>query len=172
MTGYVRIVQLVLTVCRYLRDVTKWTTVCVLWRELDRFVNILYGTSSLTSCGLVCVYSCDHGCCLVGAKMFISSGSGGENVWYNDLHYLDLHTLQWTRLEMEGNPPQPRDYPTLSSLSNLVSLLCSVAVSIRMSLTNSFSRPWLVLIYSCNMWPTIRKRTSLKIVRKLRLFHH
>ena len=54
--------------------------------------------------------------------MFVSSGSGGENVWYNDVHYLDLQTLQWTRLEMEGNSPQPRDYPTLSSLSNLVSL--------------------------------------------------
>lgn len=53
--------------------------------------------------------------------MFVSSGSGGENVWYNDVHYLDLQTLEWTRLEMEGNSPQPRDYPTLCSLTNLVS---------------------------------------------------
>lgn len=67
-----------------------------------------------------CVVSCDHGCCVVGARMYVSSGSGGENVWYNDLHYLDLQTLEWTKLEMEGNPPQPRDYLTLCSLSNLV----------------------------------------------------
>ena len=69
----------------------------------------------------VSVYSCDHGCCLVGSKMYVSGGSGGENVWYNDLHYLDLCTLEWTKVDIEGESPQPRDYLTLCALSNLVS---------------------------------------------------
>ena len=51
----------------------------------------------------------------------MSGGSGGENVWYNDLYYLDLQTLEWTKLEMEGKPPESRDYLTVCSLSNLVS---------------------------------------------------
>ena len=75
----------------------------------------------------MCHCSCDHGCCLVGAKMYVSSGSGGENIWYNDLYYLDLQTLEWTRLEMEGDSPQPRDYLTLSSLSSLVSYYITAA---------------------------------------------
>ena len=53
--------------------------------------------------------------------MYVSCGSGGESVWYNDLFYLDLRTLTWTKVEMEGKSPQPRDYLTLCSLSNLVS---------------------------------------------------
>ena len=63
---------------------------------------------------------CDHGSCVVGSRMYVSGGSGGENVWYSDLYYLDLQTLEWTKVEMEGKPPQPRDYLTLSPLSNLV----------------------------------------------------
>ena len=68
-----------------------------------------------------CSNRCDHGCCVVGSKMYVSCGSGGENVWYSDLYYLDLRTLEWTKVEMEGNSPKPRDYLTLCSLSNLVS---------------------------------------------------
>ena len=59
----------------------------------------------------------------------MSGGSGGENVWYNDLYYLDLRTTEWTKVEMEGNPPQPRDYLTLCHLSNLVRHKISLIVS-------------------------------------------
>ena len=77
-------------------------------------------TSNTYAYVLMHAYRCDHGSCVVGSRMYVSGGSGGENVWYSDLYYLDLRTLEWTKVEMEGKPPQPRDYLTLSPLSNLV----------------------------------------------------
>ena len=49
--------------------------------------------------------------------MFVTAGSGGENVWFNDLFSLDLSTKTWTTVDVQGATPTPRDYATLCSVS-------------------------------------------------------
>jgi hypothetical protein len=59
---------------------------------------------------------CDHGSAVLGNKMFIFGGSGGEDLWLNDLTYLDLDIMQWTVVESTANSPCPRDYLSLLSI--------------------------------------------------------
>jgi len=37
---------------------------------------------------LLC-FRCDHACTVIGEKFYIMGGSGGEKLWYNDLHTFD-----------------------------------------------------------------------------------
>lgn len=57
----------------------------------------------------VLIYRCDHACTVIGEKFYIFGGSGGENIWFNDLYYFDsgkkhLHLFnhQW-RIELYGD---------------------------------------------------------------------
>lgn len=54
--------------------------------------------------------------------MFMSCGSGRDDLWFNDIHILDLATWQWSQLQPKrGVAPSPRDYATASVIANKVS---------------------------------------------------
>ena len=69
-----------------------------------------------------CSSRCDHACVVIGHKMYIIGGSGGNDLWFNDFHMFNLESLEWIPVEMKGIPPQPRDYARLVNLNNWVSL--------------------------------------------------
>ena len=54
--------------------------------------------------------------------MYLTGGSGSDDLFYNDVHVLNLGSLEWVCVEMKGIPPKPRDYTTLTALSNWVGL--------------------------------------------------
>lgn len=66
---------------------------------------------------------CDHASVVVGRRMYVTGGSGRDDLWYNDLHQLNLETLEWAAVDMGGIPPKPRDYTTLICLANWYLLL-------------------------------------------------
>ena len=37
----------------------------------------------------MCCFRCDHACAVAGEKFYIMGGTGGEKLWYNDLHTFD-----------------------------------------------------------------------------------
>ncbi|CAI8022513.1 Acyl-CoA-binding domain-containing protein 5, partial [Geodia barretti] len=43
---------------------------------------------------------------------------GSDELWFNDLHRLALDPLEWREVEQRGNPPLPRDYSTLVTVSD------------------------------------------------------
>lgn len=52
----------------------------------------------------------------------MSCGSGRDDLWFNDIHTLDLATWQWTKVQPKtGVVPSPRDYATASVIANKVS---------------------------------------------------
>ena len=56
-------------------------------------------------------------------KLFTSCGSGRDDLWFNDIHCLDLATWQWTQLNPKGGvTPSPRDYATVSVFNNKVNI--------------------------------------------------
>ena len=55
--------------------------------------------------------------------MFVCAGTGSEDLWFNDLHRLNLDTLEWQEVEQKGYPPSPRDYATLVAIRDWVSWL-------------------------------------------------
>ena len=62
--------------------------------------------------------------------MFMSCGSGRDDLWYNDVYALNLGTGQWSQLEPVGGvAPSPRDYATISVVANKVSGYVFVFVS-------------------------------------------
>lgn len=61
--------------------------------------------------------------------MFMSCGSGRDDLWYNDVHALNLSTGRWSRLEIGGMAPSPRDYATISVVASKVSQNVVVLVS-------------------------------------------
>ena len=62
--------------------------------------------------------------------MYLTAGSGGNELWYNDLHTLNLDTLEWAEVKVEGLLPTPRDYTTLTNLNNWVSKNCTLMVDL------------------------------------------
>lgn len=38
---------------------------------------------------LMYCFRCDHACTVAGEKFYIMGGSGGEKLWYNDVHVFD-----------------------------------------------------------------------------------
>ncbi|KAK8924143.1 Acyl-CoA-binding domain-containing protein 4 [Platanthera zijinensis] len=69
-----------------------------------------------------------HSAALVGNRLFIfggcgKSGSGHEEVYYNDLYILDTDTLVWKCAVTSGIPPVPRDSHTCSSWKNKLIVL-------------------------------------------------
>ena len=69
----------------------------------------------------MCVPRCDHAAAVVDRKMYVMGGSGRDDLWYNDLHVLNLDTLEWRVVETKGVSPKPRDYTSLTNLANWVS---------------------------------------------------
>ena len=44
---------------------------------------------------------------MIGEKFYIMGGSGGEKLWYNDLHFFDTGTVVW-KLFIYSNVCSPR----------------------------------------------------------------
>lgn len=66
---------------------------------------------------------CDHLAAVVGGKMLVTAGSGSDELWFNDIHVLDISCWQWSPVEALGTlTPSPRDYATISTISNTVSI--------------------------------------------------
>lgn len=66
---------------------------------------------------------CDHLAAVVGGKMLVTAGSGSDELWFNDIHVLDISCWQWSPVEALGTlTPSPRDYATISTVSNTVSI--------------------------------------------------
>lgn len=54
--------------------------------------------------------------------MFVSAGSGSDDLWFNDIFLLDLGSWQWTQVSPVGGvAPSPRDYSTISTVAGRVS---------------------------------------------------
>ncbi|KAL8008331.1 putative AAA+ ATPase domain, dynein heavy chain region D6 P-loop domain, immunoglobulin-like protein [Plasmopara halstedii] len=52
-----------------------------------------------------------HSATLVGDKMYVFGGYGGNGFGrtdFNDLHVLDLHSFKWQEVQTEGEKPEPR----------------------------------------------------------------
>ena len=64
---------------------------------------------------------CDHSCAVLGGSVYVCGGMGSDELWFNDLHRLALDPLEWREVEQRGNPPLPRDYSTLVTVSDWVS---------------------------------------------------
>jgi len=56
---------------------------------------------------------CDHACTVIGEKFYIMGGSGGEKLWYNDLHTFDTVTLRWEAVNVRGHLPHARSLHTI-----------------------------------------------------------
>lgn len=56
---------------------------------------------------------CDHACAVIGEKFYIMGGSGGEKLWYNDLHVFDTVTLRWDAVNVHGHVPHSRSLHTI-----------------------------------------------------------
>ncbi|XP_031574468.1 rab9 effector protein with kelch motifs-like [Actinia tenebrosa] len=56
---------------------------------------------------------CDHACTVIGEKFYIFGGSGGENIWFNDLYCFDSVTLVWYFINAQGHLPHPRSLHSL-----------------------------------------------------------
>lgn len=61
---------------------------------------------------------CDHASCVVGHRVYVTGGSGSESLWFSDLHFLDVNTLAWEEVALQGPLPAPRDYTAITSLCN------------------------------------------------------
>jgi N-acetylneuraminic acid mutarotase len=55
----------------------------------------------------------DHCATTAGRKMYIFGGSGGEDVFFNDLYVLDISSLMWTEIYPNGRSPAVREFATL-----------------------------------------------------------
>ena len=51
---------------------------------------------------------CDHAAAVVGDRIFIFGGCGGEAVFFNDVVVFDTNTLSWRHPRVHGRPPAPR----------------------------------------------------------------
>ncbi|KAL9951132.1 hypothetical protein ACROYT_G043743 [Oculina patagonica] len=56
---------------------------------------------------------CDHACTVAGEKFYIMGGSGGEKLWYNDMHVFDTVTLRWEAVNVQGHRPHARSLHTI-----------------------------------------------------------
>lgn len=54
--------------------------------------------------------------------MIMTFGSGSDELWFNDVHVLDLDTWQWSLVDSKGVAPSPRDYATVTAVANRVSM--------------------------------------------------
>ena len=52
--------------------------------------------------------------------MYVCAGTGSDELWFNDLHRLNVDSLEWREVEQRGNPPSPRDYSTLVTIRDWV----------------------------------------------------
>ena len=69
-----------------------------------------------------CDCRCDHASVVMGNKMYVTAGSGSENLWYNDLYTLDLDTNTWVEHHPKtDSAPTPRDYTGATAASARVS---------------------------------------------------
>ena len=59
-----------------------------------------------------------HGCCIIGAKMYIYGGCSSSNTAFNDLYLLDLREGRWIRPRTSGTPPPPKECATLVVYNN------------------------------------------------------
>jgi len=66
---------------------------------------------------------CDHISVLVGTnKIYVTAGSGSEDLWYNDLYTLDLDSNMWAEQHPNtDHAPTPRDYTGAVAIANRVS---------------------------------------------------
>ena len=54
--------------------------------------------------------------------MIVTSGSGSDDLWFNDIHSLSLTSSHWSKLEPKSRVgPSPRDYSTINCIANTVS---------------------------------------------------
>ncbi|XP_077982006.1 uncharacterized protein LOC144437012 [Glandiceps talaboti] len=51
---------------------------------------------------------CDHAAAVVKKKIYIFGGSGGEKIWFNDLHIYDAATSTWSAPKLRGKAPIAR----------------------------------------------------------------
>ncbi|KAK2569848.1 Acyl-CoA-binding domain-containing protein 4 [Acropora cervicornis] len=58
---------------------------------------------------------CDHASAVVGERFYILGGSGGQKLWYNDLHFFDTVTLRWENVSVSGHLPHARSLHTISA---------------------------------------------------------
>ncbi|XP_065905090.1 uncharacterized protein [Dysidea avara] len=72
---------------------------------------------------------CDHGCVLVGDRMYVACGSGGNELSYNDVFCLSIATMEWKEVTVSGTPPPCRDYVTVCNLANKHLLLFGGSIS-------------------------------------------
>lgn len=54
--------------------------------------------------------------------MFLSAGSGSDELWFNDVYILEISSWQWNKVNPVGSEvPSPRDYSTISVIADRVS---------------------------------------------------
>ncbi|XP_062509238.1 rab9 effector protein with kelch motifs-like [Corticium candelabrum] len=69
--------------------------------------------SSLATSGQLPSPRGDHCSAAVGRKIYIFGGSGGEKLFFNDLHVLDIATLTWTKIEVDKDVPTAREFASI-----------------------------------------------------------
>ena len=52
--------------------------------------------------------------------MVVTAGSGSDELWFNDVHILDPILWKWTKVELTGAVPSPRDYTAISVIADKV----------------------------------------------------
>ncbi|KAH9375292.1 hypothetical protein HPB48_016753 [Haemaphysalis longicornis] len=111
---------------RYGHTVVAYGDYAYLWggRNDDGACNILYrfDTNTLTwsrprVCGHIPGARDGHSACVMGPRMYIFGGFEEQaDRFSQDVHYLDLDTMQWQYVPTRGPPPQWRDFHSATAL--------------------------------------------------------
>lgn len=59
-----------------------------------------------------------HSACLLGSRIIIFGGKGGPNIYFQDLHALDVETCTWYKGPSRGGDPAPRFWHTSAISDN------------------------------------------------------
>lgn len=53
--------------------------------------------------------------------MMLTAGSGSDELWFNDVHALDIGSWKWTKVNPDGTVlPSPRDYASVNVITEKV----------------------------------------------------
>lgn len=55
--------------------------------------------------------------------MLLTGGSGSDELWFNDVHVLDITSWLWIQVDPKGGVvPSPRDYATINVIADVSSV--------------------------------------------------
>ena len=92
---------------------------------------------------------------VVGDMMYVTAGSGSEELWFNDFYALDLDCDTWVKYDpQQGSTPTPRDYTSLDVISNKVTDWPTLGTD-QLSLGNDWPPLGTDQLSLGNDWPTL-----------------